>query len=150
ALVGLGVAPRARLRVPADSLGDPYLAAPAEVIEFAPRAGRTTRVAFPVTALGEVEVQVQLQRAGAPAKGLAAVQVQLVAPDGSVAAAGSTEHDGTLVLDRLPPGDFAVRLDPAQAERLGLKLVAPAAVRIPPEGGFAGRVPALVALESAR
>ncbi|NEX92939.1 hypothetical protein, partial [Caulobacter sp. 17J65-9] len=42
ALVGLGVAPRARLRVPADSLGDPYLAAPAEVIEFAPRAGRTT------------------------------------------------------------------------------------------------------------
>ena len=44
------------------------------------------------------------------------------------------------MLENLRPGTYAVRLEPAQAARLKLALVAPATVTVLPAGGFAGRV----------
>ena len=56
-----------------------------------------------------------------------------------VAAEGRSEYDGTLILEALRPGAYAVRLDPEQARRLKLVMTAPVDLTVPATGGFAGR-----------
>jgi hypothetical protein len=147
-ITGLGDGASALAQIDMSSLDDPYLVPSAPAVKVVPRPGRVALVAYPVTVSGEVELQVQFQRAGEAPRAISALHVELVGADGQVAASGSSAFDGALVLENLRPGTYAVRIEPAQAARLKLTLVKAVAVKIAPGGGFAGRLPLLVTTQT--
>jgi hypothetical protein len=136
---GLGDGAWAQVQIDADSIDDPYLAMPPRTFRLTPRPGRVAVARFPLTVTGEVELHVLFRRAGQTPRGLSAVKVQLVDAAGQVVAEGRSEYDGTLILEGLRPGAYAVRLDPEQARRLKLTMTAPVDLTVPATGGFAGR-----------
>jgi hypothetical protein len=138
-ITGLGDGARARIRIDPDSIDDPYLATPADVIELVPHPGQVTLVRYPLKSLGEAAVRMILVRAGAVPRGLSALQVQLVSNKGEVIAEGRSEFDGTVIFERLPPGNYGVRIAPEQAERLKLKLASNVGVAVPANGGYVGQ-----------
>jgi len=137
-VTGLGDGAKARIRVDPDSIDDPYLATPADAIEVVPHPGQVTLVNYPLQSLGEVALKVMLVRQGLPPRGLSALQLQLLSDQGAVIAEGRSEFDGTVIFDRLPHGDYTVRIAPEQAERLKLKLESGLHVTVPAKGGFVG------------
>lgn len=148
-ITGLGDGAYAQAAVDLSSLDDPYLLPAAPAVRVVPRPGRVAVVPYPVTASGEVELHAAFQRPGEAAHAISALHLELVDARGQVAATGSSEFDGALVLETLKPGTYAVRLEPAQAARLKLVLVQPATVTIAPSGGFAGRVRVLITTQAA-
>jgi hypothetical protein len=138
-LTGLGDGAKARIRIDPDSIDDPYLATPADIIEFVPHPGQVTLVKYPLQSLGEVALKMMLLREGAAPRGLSALQVQLVSNKGEVVADGQSEFDGTVIFERLPPGSYAVRIAPEQAGRLKLKLVSNVSITVPVKGGYVGQ-----------
>jgi len=143
---GLGDASRARIHIDPESISDPYLVAPASTIEIVPHPGKVTEISYPLTAMGEVAFKALFQQATGAPRGLSALEVQAIAADGTVAAEGRTEFDGTFIFERLKPGKYSVRIDPDQAKRLKLGFVATVAFNIPAKGGYAGQVSADVVL----
>lgn len=139
-ITGLGDAASAEAELDMSSLDDPYLLPAAPAVRITPRPGRIADVPIPVTISGEVELHAEFVRPGEAPRAISALHVELVDPAGQVVAGGSSEFDGVLVLESLRPGAYTLRLEPAQATRLKLVLTAPATVKIPPSGGFAGRV----------
>jgi hypothetical protein len=147
---GLGAGPMAQVSIDPESIDNPYLTAPPRIVRITPRPGRVALVPYPLILTGEVELHVVFQRQGAASRGLSALQVQLVDAAGRVIADGRTEYDGALVLERVPPGTYALRLDPEQAGRLKLALANPVNVTVAAGGGFAGQVTAVVVPGGAR
>lgn len=148
-ITGLGDGASALAEIDMSSLDDPYLVPLAPAVKVVPRPGRVAVVAYPVTVSGEVELRVQFQRPGETPRAISALHVELVGADGLVAASGSSEFDGALVLENIRPGTYAVRIEPAQAARLKLALVKEVTVKIAPSGGFAGRLLLLVTTQTA-
>ena len=146
-VTGLGNAARARLKIRTDSIDDPYLLPPSEGVVFKPRAGRVTVAEFPLQASGEVMIKVQIEDAAGKLRGVSALGVELVSAAGAVVKAGRSEYDGSVLLEGLPPGDYQLRLDPQQSERLKIRLVEPIAVKIPTAGGYVGEVSAKIAVD---
>jgi hypothetical protein len=138
-VAGLGDSASAQVIVDPNSIEDPYLLTPPRVITLTPRPGRVAKAPYPLTTQGEVELHVLFHRTGQARRGLSALQVQLLDAQDAVVADGRTEFDGTLVLERLRPGAYRLRLDPEQSARLGLRLAAPVEVAIPDGGGFVGQ-----------
>src|SRR5579864_7386005 len=136
-ITGLGDGAKARIRIDPDSIDDPYLAAPADVIEVVPHPGQVRHVDYPLKSLGEVALRMLLVREGKPARGLSALQVQLVA-NKEVIAEGRSEFDGTVIFERLPQGTYTVRIAPEQAGRLKLKLNSSLSITVPAKGGYVG------------
>jgi hypothetical protein len=148
-VTGLGDGALAQVQFDPESIDNPYLTAPPRQIRFVPRPGRVVVIPYPLTLTGEVELQILFAAAGAPPRGLSALDIELADVSGAVVARGRTEYDGTAVLERLKPGAYVLQLDPDQSSRLGLTLTAPVKVVIPAGGGFAGRFSANVALVAA-
>jgi hypothetical protein len=138
-ITGLGDSAYAQASVDLSSLEDPYLLPPAAAVKIVPRPGRMVRVPYPVAESGEVELRVLFQSAGNIGRGISALHIELVDATGKVAAIGSSEFDGTIILEGVRPGTYQVRIEPAQAERLKMTLVSPVTVTIKPGGGFAGK-----------
>lgn len=139
-VTGLGDGAYAQASIDMASLDDPYLIPTAPAVKVVPRPGRVASVAYPVTVSGEVELHVAFERAGQNTRGISALHLELVGADGKVAAAGSSEYDGTLLIDTIKPGTYQVRIEPAQAERLKMALTRPVTVTIQASGGFAGKI----------
>lgn len=135
---GLGDGAAARLDVGADEVADPYLSGGPGAVEIVPRPGRLAVVQAPLQTTGEAELRVALRRPAGEPQPLSAVRLQLTDAAGAVAAEGRSEYDGSLPVEGLRPGRYAVRLDPEQAARLGLRLAEPAEVVVPVAGGWAG------------
>lgn len=135
---GLGDGAHARIRIDPDSINNPYLQAPADVIEVVPHPGKMEVVPLPLRALGEVTIRAMFEADGKPPRGLSALRLQLVSSDGHVVAEGRTEFDGTLIIERLPCGDFSLRVDPGQAASLRLRLRDSVTVSVPMKGGYVG------------
>jgi len=146
-VTGLGNAARARLKIRTDSIDDPYLLPPSEGVVFKPRAGRVTVAEFPLQASGEVMIKVQIEDAGGKARGVSALGVELVSAAGAVVKAGRSEYDGSLLLEGLPPGDYELRLDAQQSDRLKIRLVDNVSVHIPTSGGYVGEISAKIVVE---
>jgi hypothetical protein len=144
---GLGNGAVAQVEVDTASIEDPYLTPPPRLIRFVPRPGRVVVAPYPLYETGEVELNIVFQRAGEAPRPLSALQMQLVSDAGEVVANGSTEYDGALLLDGLRPGNYALRINPEQAERLHLELAAPVPVVIPKSGGFVGHIAATVTVK---
>lgn len=139
-LTGLGDSAYARIHVDPGTIPDPYLTAPANVMEITPRPGEVRIVNYPLRITGEAAFRLMFNQPGQSPRGLSAVQVQLVSDTGEVVAEGRSEFDGILILDRLPTGSYSVRIDPDQSERLQLKLAQPVALTISPQGGYLGEI----------
>ncbi|MDB5451855.1 MAG: hypothetical protein JWO33_433 [Caulobacteraceae bacterium] len=139
-ITGLGDSAYGQASIDISSLDDPYLLPSAPVVQVVPRPGRVARIPYPVTVSGEVELNVAFQRPGQNTRGISALHLELVGADGKVAATGSSEYDGSLLIENIKPGVYQVRIEPAQAERLKMELIRPVSVTVKPGGGFAGKV----------
>jgi hypothetical protein len=143
---GLGDSAHARIHVDSESISDPYLVLPSTTIEIVPHPGRVTVVDYPLTAMGEIAFKALFTPAGGAPRGLSALGVQALTSDGTLAAEGRTEYDGTLIFERLKPGTYSVRIDPDQAKRLKLKFTSSIEFTIPARGGYAGLITATVSI----
>lgn len=122
-----------RIQVGLDAIDDPYVQSPPKTITFAPRAGLVIKAQYPLTSASEVIVRIQLLRDGKK-MGLSAVRFRLV-PDKGKPIEGSTEFDGSAGFDSLSSGTYHLELDPEQAARLHMRLVAPVLITAAKVGG---------------
>jgi hypothetical protein len=143
-ITGLGDGARARARLDLERVDDPYLVGPPPVVEIVPRPGRVAVVPYPMVSTSEVEIKAVFQRPDEPSRGLSALALQLIDGAGAVAAEGRTEYDGTLLLEGIKPGAYAVQIEPAQAARLKLALKDPVRIVVKAVGGFAGQTTATI------
>lgn len=150
--VGLGDAATVRVRLNAEAVEDPFLAAGPAVLTFTPRPGRTTVIDYPMQRSAEVELSAQLLRSDGSTRPLAAVSVELVSEDGQTVLAGRSDHAGVLFFEDVRPGTYAVRLDAGQARALNMRMVEPTVIVAPAAGGFirAGRVKVAIDQETTR
>lgn len=145
-VTGLGASPVARLSVSLDRLDNQSMKTPPRVIQLSPRPGQVANVDFPMQPTGEVMVRILLRRPDSSLIGLAGVHARLVGENGRVAEA-NTEFDGSASFEDLVAGAYRLELDPDQAKRLRMHLVAPLTVTIKGDGGFTPDASAEVAFE---
>jgi hypothetical protein len=136
-VTGLGDGRPAQVSMIGDSLPDPYMLPTRPGVEVVPRPGRTQRSFFPVVAMSEIEGHAYFQ-GGEARRAVSNVQLQLVGSNGDVAASARTEYDGYFFIDRVPPGDYRLRIDPDQAAKLKIRLSGEVPVSAGPDGGFVG------------
>lgn len=133
---GLGDAPTALIRLNAEAVDDPFLVGGGSTLQIVPRPGRAARIDVPMRRSAEVELLAQLASDQGPARPLAALSILLVPENGGAPFPGRSDHAGVVFFERLPPGAYAVQLDPDQARALGVSLAAPARVVVSATGGF--------------
>lgn len=138
-LSGLGDGRPAQVTMIGDTLPDPYLAPVRPGIEVVPRPGRTHRALFAVATVSEVEGHAFFQSSGGD-RAVSNVQLQLVNGAGEVVASAKTEYDGYFFLERVPPGDYSLRLEPDQAAKLQIALAAPVPVKAGGDGGLVDKI----------
>jgi hypothetical protein len=129
---GLGTAPSARLQIGTDRIEHFYVTTPPRTVQVSPRPGKIINIAYPLKPTGEVVTRLLFQRAG-QTLGLSAVRLRLVG-DGSEPRVVTTEFDGSAVFSDVPAGSYRLELDPAQAERLSMRLAQPVAVIVAADG----------------
>lgn len=133
AMVGqLGDGTRAAYRVDLDSLPDIALYPKSQGISFVPRAGRVHVSDFPVVALSEIEGTARFV-SKEHSKPVSGVVLELVAADGKVARTTRTQGDGFYLFEQVAPGAYVIRIEPGQAERLGINMDGEGAVKVAPE-----------------
>jgi hypothetical protein len=134
-LTGAGAGPTARLMVNLDNVANSSVQAPPSTVQFSPRPGSTTRIRYPMRPTGDVMIILSLRRPDGSLVGLSAAQIRLVGDNGHTAEA-STQFDGSAAFESLPVGTYRLEIDPEQAARLRMSLVAPVSVAIKGDGGF--------------
>jgi hypothetical protein len=89
-------------------------------ISVVPRPGVVNKIEFPLYPTGDVDgtVWVNKDNRKFPGSGLL---MQLLDTNGVVKFSGKTDHEGYFVLEGIDYGTYALRLDPAQAVKLGLQ-----------------------------
>lgn len=134
---GLGDGGRSAVRIGTDAVADPFLApVRGDAFVLTPRPGRTAVIDYPLHHTGEVELSVGLERPSGPPRPLSALAVRLMPVAGGEVFAARSDHAGTIYLEGVPPGEYLVVLDPAQADGLGLALAGETRVTVPAGGGF--------------
>jgi hypothetical protein len=128
-ITGLGAYTPADVDFTKVSLDDPLLVPAIKGARFVPRPGRTTVIELPIIAVGEIYGTVRTL-----GRELGGVTVELVGPDGRVAATTVGGMDGYFALTEVRPGSYTLRVDPAQAAKLHYRLPPVRAVVIPGEG----------------
>jgi len=96
------------------SLGDPYLAPASKGVVIVPRPGVASVIELPISATGEVE-GLLLDSNGLERPGVA---LELVDQSGAVIAQTISEFDGFFLLERVPYGDYRLRVGQASAKIL--------------------------------
>lgn len=132
-ITGLPVSQDVDLAVAGTTLEDPMAVSEKPGVRFVPRPGHVTLVEFPVLVSGEITGTVRVLRDG-EVREASGVVVQLVSEAGAVVQETRTAYDGFFDLVRIVPGKYAVRVSPAQAERLKLAAPAPRSVAIEASG----------------
>ncbi len=89
-------------------------------ISVVPRPGVVNKIEFPLYPTGDVDGTLLVERDGRKIPGGGLV-LQLVDDSGVVKYTGRTDQEGYFVLEGLDYGRYALRVDPEQAARLGLK-----------------------------
>ncbi|MEL7444538.1 MAG: carboxypeptidase-like regulatory domain-containing protein [Pseudomonadota bacterium] len=99
------------------SLGDPYLAPAVKGIVVTPRPGVTAMVELPISPSGEIE-GVLLNTAGLEQPG---VLLELVDRGGNVVSNAVSEFDGFFLFERVPYGEYRLRVGADAARKLDVK-----------------------------
>ncbi len=89
-------------------------------ISVVPRPGVVNKIEFPLYPTGDIDGTVWIARDGRTIAG-GGLSLQLVDDTGAVKFSGRTDQDGYFVFEGLDYGHYALRVDPLQAEKLGLK-----------------------------
>lgn len=89
-------------------------------VRIMPRPGTTPSVDFPLVIVGEIDGTVTLLSDGR-AKAAPGVFVQLLDSRGEVVKQEKTAYDGFYLFPEVAPGNYRVRVDPTQIERLQLQ-----------------------------
>ena len=138
-LTGLGDGRPAQVSMLTETMPDPYMFPSRPGVEVVPRPGRTHRTLFPVVAVSEVEGHAYF-RGGGTERAVSNVQLQLVDPNKVVIASVRTEYDGYFFIERVPPGEYRIRIDPDQAAKLRIRMVDEVPVRAGADGGLIGKL----------
>lgn len=99
------------------SLEDPFLAPASKGIVITPRPGVIAQVELPISPTGEVEGSI-LSTSGVEQSG---VRLELVDQSGVVSAQTVSEFDGFFLFQRVPYGDYSLRVAQSAAETLGIE-----------------------------
>ena len=102
--------------VDAGSIADPLLVPKGRGVVLVPRPGVAAEILLAVTPTGEVE-GTMLDAAGEPREGVA---LELADGTGQVVAETRSEFDGYFLFDRVPYGDYRLRIGRASAQALGV------------------------------
>jgi hypothetical protein len=111
---------------------DPLLRAATDGVTVFPRAGKAMAIDFPVVMTGEITGTAYVERPAGTFAG-AGLKLELVEADGTVFKQVPTAYDGFFEIIAIPPGQYVLRLEGGQSERLGLVLE-PRPIRIEPTG----------------
>jgi len=104
-----------------------------------PRPGRTHVAEFPVATVSEVEGHAYFHGSTGD-RAVSNVQLQIVDSKNDVIASAKTEYDGYFYFDRVPPGQYELRIDPEQAAKLGIRLLKDAPLKTGADGGLVSAV----------
>lgn len=109
------------LTVDPATLEDPQWLVTNEGVQLVPRAGRSAELDFPVIMTGEVDGSVFLVQAD-DSRPLAGVTVELLTFDAARKPLRQTRtaFDGFYILESVPPGQYLLRICPADLQRLSL------------------------------
>lgn len=132
-VTGLGDGNMTTLRADVSETDTMFVTPPPQNIVFAARAGGVTTIPYPLVPTSELVARIGFRRKDGALSGLSAVKLRLVSPMGAVVQ-GVTEFDGTAVFDEVRPGRYALEIDPDQAARLGMRLMAPVQVTVGADG----------------
>lgn len=135
-LTGLGYGPSAQVTVNSDDADIGSAEMPANMLSFLPRQGKVAVAAYPISPVGEAMVHVRTRRSNGTFIGLSSVRVRLTSTNG-VAQEAVTEYDGSVLFERLRPGNYTLELDPEQAKRLGMTLASPVRLAVFTDGAGA-------------
>lgn len=114
------------LNVDESSIEDPLLMPKGRGVVIVPRPGIATEVLLPVAPTGEAEGMLL----GADGEPLAGVTLELVDRDGEAGARAQSEYDGYFLFDRVPYGDYRLRVGAASATAIGARVELDVALRL--------------------
>lgn len=134
-ITGIGASATMRLNVSLERMEGGTVKAPPHLIQFSPRAGQIVNIEYPMQATSELIVRIMLRRPDGGLVGLSSVQVRMVGEDGHTVSTRS-EFDGSASFEDLTAGKYHLELDPEQAARLRMHLVAPLNITVRGDGGF--------------
>jgi hypothetical protein len=130
-VTGLPTLQPATIDVDEESLSDPFLGSLNRGVHIQARPGRTPEILLPIVELGEVAGTVhRADEAGELA--LSGVRLELVSADQHAIAETRSLNDGSFSFDRVPPGNWQVRIAAEQTLRRLIVPVLSLAVSISP------------------
>lgn len=118
-------------------LSDPYWVPTRKGVEVIPRPGRIIEVDFPIVNVGEIDGVVTLEN-GTNVREVANVELDLINSNGEVAASVKSSYDGFYLFDRVAPGEYKLRMNSAQIDRLKLKIPKPVVIHMSGGEVFSG------------
>lgn len=110
----------ADIGIDAATLEDPQWVAASKGMRIVPRAGKVAQLEFAVVVTGEIDGTAYLSN-GTVKRPAGDLEVELVDGAGQVAGVTQTTSDGYYVLAGVAPGQYRLRISPAQLQRLGLR-----------------------------
>ncbi|MEO1731979.1 MAG: carboxypeptidase-like regulatory domain-containing protein, partial [Pseudomonadota bacterium] len=134
-LTQIGNGNRASIQVDPSTFPDILMAPVERGVEIVPRAGRFHVMDFPIVALSEVEGTVTF-KGEENDRGVSGLRLQLLDVSGKVAATVRSERDGYFFFEQIKPGAYTLRIEPKQAQQLGICLASDPAVNVEPQGGI--------------
>ena len=117
-LTGLTSGRKTMIGVDRATLDDPYLQPAKEGIVVVPRRGVASSIDIALKPTGEVEGTLYHRGEVSPA-----TKLELVRPDGTVAARTATEYDGFFLFELVAYGSYELRLAESEEVRLGTGLL---------------------------
>ena len=115
------------------SLENPFWIPQPEGVTVTLRPGVTATLDFPVTTTGEIDGTVYRQK-GKWAGEVSDVEIQLVDLNGRIVKQVKSQFDGFYLFDYILPGEYVVRVDPDQMQRLDLQAPPERDVKIEGDG----------------
>ncbi len=117
-----------------ETLEDPFWEPYREGASIVPRPGHSEIMDIPVASTGEIDGTVMMKTGDGGQKTMNNVPVQLLNSAGEVVQEVRSEYDGFYLFMKVPPGDYAVRVDPENS-RTPEKTLSPIDVAIDNDGG---------------
>ncbi|PMH07770.1 hypothetical protein BCU75_18610 [Vibrio splendidus] len=118
---------------------DPYLYPTIEGLSALGRPGIIQTFDYPFIATGEVDGDAYLFKNG-EFQPIAGAKIQLVDQKGRVISERTSEYDGFFFMDKVPLGDYRLRVDPEQVQRLNLKPIPEHQITLQNSGDFVGPI----------
>ena len=104
-------------------------------VRLLPRPGKAQKIDFPLVLTGEIDGTVHLVEEG-KSRGIGNALVELVNDRGELIGSTRSASDGFYVLPGVKPGQYRLRISPAQAQKLEVTVDGEATVTMPADPDF--------------